>query len=142
MAFHTFNFGRQERLSKIPFLLFNPQNFQSLLYTATFCNFIAPMNLLEFCDRNVTALYPSVIILTSPFNLWITSFTTAVNPLDVTVFPILQIYVSCNFTNVSWNFTYRPTKRNPKKSSYVFEKEMSFVALKETCSNMTQLSDM
>lgn len=69
MAFHTFNFARQEGLSKIPFLLFNPQNFQSLLYTATFCNFIAPMNLLEFCDRNVTALYPSVIILTSPFNL-------------------------------------------------------------------------
>lgn len=69
MTFHTFNFGRQERLSKIPFLLFNPQNFQSLLYSATFCHFIAPMNLLEICDRNVTALYPFVIILTFPFNL-------------------------------------------------------------------------
>lgn len=74
MTFHKFNFVIQERLRKI-LLLFNPQNFQSVLHTATFCIFWTPTNHLEFCDINVTALYPSVIILTFPFNLWITSFT-------------------------------------------------------------------
>lgn len=119
MTFHTFNFEVQEILRKIPFLLFSLQNVQSLLYTASFCNFITPMNHLEFCDRNITPLYPPVIILTSSFKLWITSFTAIVDPLYVMVFPISQIYFRCNFTDVAWNFICWPIKRNPKKSNYV-----------------------
>lgn len=124
MTVHAFNFGIQERLRKIPFFLFNTQNFQSLLYTAIFCNFITPMYRLEFCYRNVTASYPSVILLTSPLNLWIRSFTTWCHSIS-NISNLFQLW----FHRCGLKFYLLTNKNKPQKIKLDFEIEMSFAAV-------------
>lgn len=70
MIFHTFNW-QAEKVKKNTIVIVQPPNFQSAMYSATFYNFISSES-SEFCNRNVRAVYPSVIISTSALNLQIT----------------------------------------------------------------------